>query len=425
MQLRSILTTIYNNNKALLMGIFLFSLLVLVVFLPFVRNIEPQRYNIPGTDYLYYYAPTAESLIAGKGVPFENEIGIRYPIGFPAFLAFIFSLARLLHIAKLELIVFFNIIISAASTCVLFLLAKTLVNKKIALISSFLWLTYSLNVWFIKKPNSEVPFILLFFVGLFLYVQSAKLMSRPQAFFAGIVFGAGALIRPIIIALPIIFTVLLFVLLKKQPFKKVLTLSILLLVGYSIVISPWIQYVYMNTGKLLPLSTIGRVAFKGGTQTLIIDKGEEFGSVLYLPKDVTRLIQKMDTADTSNSFKIMKFFGQSLLSQPIAFLKLIAIKMSRAWYARDSLYSENIILAIQIPYILSALLGMIVLWRKIKNNPAVKIFIVTILYFWALATIGPSLVRYMVPAMALMIIFSSFTLYIIFIKLRGRISKTN
>lgn len=425
MQLKLFLTTVYQNNKALLMSIFLFSLLFLAISLPFVRNIEPKEYTMPGTDYFYYYAPTAENLIAGKGIPFENEIGIRYPIGFPVFLAFIFYLAHLLNIEKLELIVFFNIIISAVSTCVFFLLARTFINKKIALLSTLLWLIYPLNVWFIKKPNSEIPFILLFFLGLYLYIKSIKLISRRQAFLTGIIFGAGALIRPIIIVLPVVFAILFFVLLKKQSFKKVLSLSILFLVGYSIVILPWIQYVYMNTGELLPLATGGRVALKGGTQMLIMDKGKEFGNVLYIPEDVKILIQKMDTVDTSNSFKIMKFFSQSLISQPVTFFKLMAIKMSRAWYGRDTLYLENIILAIQIPYILSALLGIIVLWRKIKNNLALKIFIVTILYFWALTTIGPSLVRYMVPVMALMIIFSGFTFYTILSKLKFRIFKTN
>lgn len=405
----------HNNQKIILVFVFTVSVFISILFLTFFKNTGPEEHKTPGTDYLVFYAPTAESLIHKQGIPIENEIGTRYPIGYPAFLAPIFYLSSLLRIDKLDLIVLVNIIISAVSICVLFLIAKIITNKKIALLATILWATYPFNLWLIKNPNSEIPFILFLYLSIFLYIKSAQQTSALKAFFAGLLIGITALVRPIAIVLPVVFAGLFFILLKKQSFKKKLTLSIFILLGYCIAVLPWVLCLYISTGKLLPLSTNGPVAIKGGMEMLIIPGSN--GDIIQLPQDVTILIQKLNTVEY-NTADLIKFLAQSLIDQPITLLKLISIKMARSWYATSEFWLENSILIVQIPYLASALFGIIVLWKKIKNKTALKIIITNIIYFWAFTALVLSILRYMIPVMGLLMIYSAFTLYFIFVKIR-------
>jgi len=156
----TVLFKIYNNKKLLLVSIFVVSLFFSLIFLVCFKNIGPEEHNIPNTDYLACYGPFAESILQGQFVYINKYQQICSPPGYPIILAGVFSLSRLLGMDKILLITIFNIFMVAGAACFLFLIAELIFKKKIALFASFLWMTYPFNVWFIKNPQTEVPFIL-------------------------------------------------------------------------------------------------------------------------------------------------------------------------------------------------------------------------------------------------------------------------
>lgn len=409
---------IYEDKKLILISIFVISVLASLFFLIFLRDIGPLEHKIPGTDYLYYYAPVADSISEGQGIPVKEYIGTRYPIGYPFILSVLFSTSDLLDIERLKLIVIFNVLVTALATCFLFLFVKSIFNKKIALISAFLWLSYPFNLWFIKNPNTEVPFILLFYLALWMYVLGIQKHSFKLFLVSGALIGFMSLIRPISIFLPTLFVIFIFFLVKKSQLAQKILLSSLLLAAYIIVISPWIIYVYLNIGKVIPLSAGGPPSISAGL-TMMISEAEERGKVI-LPPDVINLINKSKNRNMESFENIASFSIQELINQPIVFLKLIGIKMTRAWYATSATWWEKQILLIQLIYLIPGLVGIILWFKKFKNKILYFIFLLTIIfYFWAVTVAALSILRYMIPVMAIWMIFVAITVNTILDKLKN------
>jgi len=414
---------IYNNERKLLIFIFIISLLFSLIFLFFFKNIGPSEHSVPGTDYTYCYEPVANDILQGRGIRVQESFAIRYPPGYPIILASIFWLSQLTGINKLEAVVIFNVIIIALTCCILFLLIKLILDKKIALISVFLWTTYPFNLWLIKNPNTEIPFILLFYSALLAYVLALRKISFKLFLLSGIFLGFASLVRPITLFLAIPLLVLIFFIIKSIPFRKKLLLSIVFLIGYIIVISPWSIYVYSNTGRLLPLST-GGFSDVAGNLTFMVNKSKinnwEEGK-MKLPNDVVALIERSRAANAVELGEITYFFWQEAKRNPITLLKLIGIKIGRAWYATSEMWWEKQILIVQLIYLVPAMAGIIIWFKKIKEKISYLLFLLIIIfYFWAVTVAALSILRYMIPVMGLIMIFSAITIDMII----GRLSKS-
>ena len=244
----SVLLKVYNNKKLLLVSIFVASLLFSLIFLAYFKNIGPEEHNVPTPDYLNCYNPFAESILQGNIVYFNKNQQICTPPGYPIILAAVFSLSKPLGVNKLLLITILNVFIAAGAACFLFLITKLIFKKKIALIASFLWITYPFNIWLNKNFQSEVPFILFLYAGTWLYLLALKKRRFGFIFLSGIILGFAVLIRPISFFLPVLLALMIFFLLRKIPKKTQFTLALLLLIGSSAIILPWEAQIFFKTG---------------------------------------------------------------------------------------------------------------------------------------------------------------------------------
>lgn len=83
--------------------------------------------------------------------------------------------------------------------------------------------------------------------------------------------------------------------------------------------------------------------------------------------------------------------------------KLLLLKALRSWYATDSARYETVILPIQIVYLLLILWGFIAAWKSKSTSRLYAVYIaLTTLYFWLATTSALSILRYMIPAMCLL-----------------------
>ena len=411
-QILNFFNNIYNKPRSLALFIFAFSVICSLIFMVFLVNIGPVEHQVPGTDYTTRYEPIANSLLQGEGLTIEGEVYPNRPPGYPIYLVGIFTLSRLTGIERLDLIVVFNVILMALAAYLLFLVAREIFNKKIALIASLLWASYPLSLWFVKNPNTEVLFIPLLYAGILFYILTLKRKDFKFALLAGIALGLASLVRPIGLFLPFFLSFLMIIFFwKVQSKKRQVFLAMILLAGSLLVVSPWMVYLDSKTGDFTSFSlTISHSVVTG--ITWLVEPGQQ----VVLSNDVSALIERVKAEDLTSLSNLSRFFGQELVNSPLTLLKLAGLKIARSWYATSSGWYEKEILVVQLLYLLFSFFGLIYLISKNKINKATLLLCV-VFYFVAITFISVSILRYMIPAMGLMIVFSAVTVNILINKL--------
>jgi len=398
------LRQIYGRKKLLVVLIFFLSLFFFLFFLFFLKNIGPQEHRVPGTDYFTYYEPIANNILQGKGFVLEDKSLSGIGFVFPYFLAGVLFLSNVSGIDKFFLIMFFNVLITAFSVCFLFLSVEKIFNKKIALLSSFLWMSYPFNLWFLKNPNTEPLFILFFFLSILFFVFALKKKKMVLFFFSGLFSALSLATRLISLFLPIIFIFFIFLFLKPVNIKTKFLFCLVFAAGFFVIILPWIFYISPGDTAFVTLSERGPNIIVSGISWLA-----EPGKREILSEDVKIFIDRMNSQNLDTLAKTAKFFIRETLQRPIPVIKIIWLKLSRSWYGTSSRWKEEpLVLAIQLFYIISAIFGFKIIFKEKKEKIFWAIFLLTIIfYFWLMTFLVVSIMRYMVPIMGLVMIFSA------------------
>jgi 4-amino-4-deoxy-L-arabinose transferase-like glycosyltransferase len=390
------------NQKHLLILIFLLSIIFSSVFLLFFRNVGPTEHKIPGTDYSSCYLPAAQDILKGNFV-FQSNGFIRCAIGYPLVILPAILFSKIFGFNALDIIPIYNVFITAFSACFLFLFIKSMFDKKIALLSSFLWMSYPLNLWFIKNPNTEVPFMLFLFIEMWIFMLAIRNKKIWLFFLSGVVLGFSVLVRPIAIFLILFLLIPTFILSSKG--KKIIS-YLILVIGFLIIIAPWMLAASLATGHFVLVSSIGQVTFLDGLSFGI--KEGPHGNRVSVPEGVKSVIEDAQKEKFNNEISIPLFFLKEFAKKPLSVFELFILKSVRSWYGTSQLWLEKEIFIIQLPYLLSAIAGLFLIFKKYREkiNIAVSILLI-ILYFWLMTIIGPSIARYMVPIIAFVVVFSA------------------
>jgi Dolichyl-phosphate-mannose-protein mannosyltransferase len=367
------------------------------------------------TDYRDYYEPVSRNILKGLGITRDGALragqeiaegpAIYYPPGYPFVLAAIFKAAGLLQIPEATMIAAFTLLCMAATSVLVFMLAKTVWGVAGALICSFIWITYPLNLWLIKQPNSEIPFLVVFYAAFFFLWYSLFHRSSPWlVFLVGLLAGFSMLIRPIAIGTGIVMAAILWFVTSPMESRSRSRLITILLLGNLVAIVPWQAWVYVRTGRIVPLASVGPAVVHSGL-TLNLSKKLEARPQLALPQDTLDLIARIDSrsARMESLGEFVSLMKEELRSHPLAVVKLFLIKMARSWYATDSHRVDILILFIQIPYLLFAIWTSKLAWALggLQRQLVVSVWMIT-MYFWLMNTVGGTIVRYMVPAIGLL-----------------------
>ena len=140
------------------------------------------------------------------------------------------------------------------------------------------------------------------------------------------------------------------------------------------------------------------------------------------PKDVRNMINetlKNFKSSDSNEHEILKIINYSLFNYPIESAKLFFIKVARSFYATYSKRDENKIFYIQFLYLLTIIFGLIIS-KSIKS--LYSIFSIFFLFYSiTICTITFPILRYIVPSMGFLSIFSAIFFEKIFTTLKDYI----
>ena len=394
------------------------SLLVVALFVATVIvsaavwSLLPAEYQEnQSTDYLHAYEPVARSIAAGSGITLDGEIATRYPPGFSILLAGVFRLADTVGAADETMLLAFRLACVGLAVVMVYGLARLAWSPWVALLPALAWMTYPFSLWLAKQPNSEVPFMPVLYAALFLFwlaLLRGRGGVRSGALYlaAGALTGAAMLIRPAALGLSVVMalTVLLFAI-EKTALRARLAFGALVVLGSLLVVLPWEAAVYARTGQIIPLSSGGAMTIHDGLTFLAVPK--EYRREVAVPEDVAALMWTIhegrgETTTTGGVFRVM---AEEARATPVAFGKLMLIKLARSWYGIDSRMLELPTLLIQGVYLMFIVWGTVYCWRQ---GGALRRMIggnwLIVGYFWGMTFLVVPLLRYMAPVMGLLML---------------------
>lgn len=388
-------------------------ILYIVVFAVAVQILF--RLSLPGsyrenesTDYLVFYEPVAESILSGDGLRTpDGSPAVRYPPGYPALLAVIYKGASVVGLDRDAAVTSFVILTMAGAAVVVFLIGRELLDPRLGLVASALWMTYPINLWLAKQPNSEVPFVLVMYGAILLLIRSLRerqgLLGR---FFAvGLLVGFASLIRPIAILLVLPLAGVTYLWLRRERLRLRLILCGLLIAGNLVAVAPWEVWAFSETGKLIPLSSGDQAALLAGL-TQRTDREYEKA----VPHDVRALMRRARAQrdSLSGADDIAAFLWRETRAHPMTVAKLMALKAVGPWYITFSGRLDIFIALAQILYLSLAGVGAVAAWRSgARERDGLILILCVVLYFWAIAFATAPRVRFMAAALGLLLILAA------------------
>lgn len=375
-----------------------------VVLLLFWRIIPSDAQANEGSDYLYFYEPVARNLAAGAGlIDRFGAPAIHYPPGYPLLLAAAFKLSAWLSVSTEAANLGLTALCHALAAVFVFLLARKLWGDAAASIAALAWISYPPILWLTKQPNSEIPFMAVFYASVYLLWSAFwRRASWRFYFLAGALGGAAALIRPIGLGAMAMMLMGLLVATRGQGLRLRLALAGLLLLGNLAAIFPWQVWVYARTGRVGLLSNNLTPSVRDGL--LFAVNAKKYRRLATVPEDVRTLMRRIDGrfSEMTSLAGIAAVVGDEARSQPLALVKLLLIKMARSWYATDSGRREGLILIFQAVYLGLTLAGGWAAWRGGGRAREMVLGIcLTLLYFWAMTVVTLSILRYLTPLIGL------------------------
>ena len=368
---------------------------------------QPWRRN-QSSDYIQYYEPVAQSLIAGNGFYLHSKPALTYPPGIPMLYAAAFWAARKVDLSEanaLRIVGGFLLTVSAVLVC---LLAMRFFRWRVALLASGLWSTYPFHLWLTKQPDATSLFsVLLLTSALLFFAWSSKTQNGIRyGVLLGLILGVTALVKPFSIGLPLAFVALAGVSPISGQRRSRIVFSACLLITFAATISPWEIWAWHVGGHWIPLCTNGANALIDG-----LTFGTERGlPQVALPEGARALVR--DAASHYPQLKSTSSIAHYILTRvrqtPIAILELLLVKAARSWFGNESHTLERWIAIIQLVYLPFLLLGARTVWKygdAPQKNFALLAIVFTA-YFWIMTTVtAEAILRYMVPVNCLLVVF--------------------
>lgn len=361
------------------------------------------------TDYFTYYAPVAHRLLAGGG--FREPGGAPaafYPPGFSLFLAAAFGTADLTRIPEEIVLNAFILLCTILCVTLVYAIARAVSSKPIALVSGLLWATYPFFLWLEKQPNSETPFMVLFLAGVYALLRVCR-ASRPSwgwAVLTGVFIGVASLVRPIAVVYVAVCCAGLFLMARQFTVRARMLLALCMVGANVFAILPWELWVYVDDGERILLDrNAGWSVLDGMTFAL---HPAASGVPLATSPDIRYLMMKAEQdhhlADSVGA--MVRFLASESRQHPLAVAHLLLFKAERAWYGTNARWLETWTARIQMIYLAAAAGGLMLLGRResaAQRGLAVFI-VVTVIYFWVMAILVLPLLRYLIPAMSLLML---------------------
>jgi len=355
-----------------------------------------------------YYDDIARNLVSGHGYTEDPAAGPnlwRAPL-YPLFVAGLYSLFGFSDVP-----VFLAQGVFDALTCVLvYLIARRIFSEPVAVVSAVGTALYPFFSYYAVRVFSESMFTLLLALVVWFLVRAYRSLTATDFMLLGLSQGLALLCKASLELFPLVILAGLLLLRKGSTRTLGLNFSVMLVVtGLTIV--PWSVRNYQVTGRIIPVSIGGGHNFwlsnhlpTGGLDDDQLDPAGRqrlAHAITGIIGDGTRVMTP------ENDRRFLRTALAEMLQSPAAFLALQAEKFFRFWFSAFNPANkrfERFILAVQVPVLLLAGLGII---GSLKAYRVTLPLLLVIAYFVAVNTLVPvTTLRYAIPIMPYVIMFA-------------------
>tara|TARA_Y100000588_G_scaffold62335_1_gene61754 strand:- start:354 stop:1643 length:1290 start_codon:yes stop_codon:yes gene_type:complete len=376
---------IYRSSAGFMLAIFFCALLIRILFNVLILDISRP---FEGDESIYF--ERAIDFINGDWIGSSQRPPLLGTILVPSFLIFGDSL---------EIGRFVNILISSASCPAIYALGCTLLkSENSSKLGAIIWTLYPPSIWYAGALLTESLSALLIILVLTMLLKTVRSTSLKDGVILGILVGLLALNRSLY--LMVFIPVLLFLFACIRPrivtnlkplnlTKRNLGVTLLVLVTYVVVVSPWVVHNYIALGKFIPHSTQGGQVLMYSNEKIKNDRIQE-GSYIKNLETFHKTLGN-STSDEFQADSIKRNIAMRSIKNDWNYLpKPIVNRFKNFWSSRPDPYdnswtlNDTIMASIWVPILFFFILG--VFQNRLMFNLPVVILIsytcVLVLPFW-------------------------------------------
>ena len=389
------------SNRQIIGILFVVALIIRLIFLKLFPNLSgtglQENFNDLPSDFASYYDPLARDFLAGDLLTRQLD----RPPFYSVFLAVIYAiLGRDFLIVKVV-----QAILDASTAALVFSISRGRISKSASVISGALWAIYPFAVYFSANTLSETLATWLLALCTFFLMASLDNInnSLPSICLAGLLLGLNLLTRMNGIFLILLVPVLI-ALRGRSAFKQKWTEVVFhCLLFVAFVILPISLWPIRNSiaGQPLLDSHGSALFFQGSIEEYLTAPIAEKRVI------VRNVLSELPAGLQTDLFKAGLYLqGTALRNSPMQYITFLAKKFSMTWYMTEQAWLTGEILAVQLPVLFFALLGL-ASHAKRKGLSRVDLFLVIIFSFSLFNTAINPLVRFMIPAMPYVLILTA------------------
>jgi hypothetical protein len=356
------------------------------------------------------YTPQLKALQEGRF--FRDERGYvmdRYPPVYPLILLALTTISDISGIQLHVIQAFFAILCVFVSSLLVYRIARLQFGHRTSAIVALWFICYPHLLVGVLMPLSETPFVVVIYASLLamLAALANQRISFARGMLTGSLLGLACLIRPIVLFLPLLYVAIPWAFPRiTRPAARWRWASGVL-VGFILLLVPWQAYVYSYRQSVM-VSSGGLPSMRDGFSFNHKDR-----IPLTLPVAVAQFSDEVWEAYPS--LTSMRALGTLIvnkgLHEPWSLLQVYLYKAGRSWYGLDTQnpVRERANRIVVLVYLAPSLVGLILgLRSRRRTNVLIVVLTGLTVYFWAMTTLVLSIVRYMVPVIAILPVLAGF-----------------
>ena len=293
-----------QENRKIVLILFIASFIIRLIF---ILTLKKEFYFDDESEYYRMI----QNFFSGKGlIAGEHIKGFRPPL-YPL-------IASIFYYFKLGItgIRIFQVFLSSLTVPLIYLIGEKGFSKKVGIVSGIISIFYPFFIFYNGFLLTETLFLFLVVLTFYIFVNLEK--NIKYYIFAGITLGLAGLCRPTMQSfLPFI---LFLILMTKEAVKPKLQKSFILLLFFSLTISPWVIRNYTLFKKVIPGTTMGGYVFWEGN-----NPNSDGGPCQFFPENI------MLVEETERDQILYKMTFDVIKENPKRFVWLLANKFKRFW----------------------------------------------------------------------------------------------
>ena len=427
----SIVTTINSGYLARKINTALFLMLFSILSqLGFSELINENDKEFLSTDFKNSYHEKAINIVDGNDIfaPYRleqiNDLEknhynrqtsekLNHPPGYPFFIALGYWFADILDFERLAFLKLFEKVTFGLNAIVIFLVFKQFFSYYESVFGAILWIVNPLNLWLTIQPNSEIPFLLFFFLSFYFFFRMRTENNNLYLILFSVCIAVSIHLRSAALFLPLIC---LLIALFSSKINKQKTYNLKQKMGIFIIpyllIAPWITFISIEHKSFIPMATSGSGMIYNGLTYLSKERDTEFIKAPTEVKDlITRIGKGLYPQSSINDGRIdIQTIVKIFFDEPYTALKLTFLKVVKSTHATFSKRDEQKIFIFNLVFFSLVAYGCFLT----NKNTYLNLCILFTVYSFALCVLTFPLVRYMVPAFGLFSVYVSISLRRIF-----------